>query len=98
VDAAIINPAIRAQDVALIFRPLPTTFSLWCKIMMTAVHNLIAVPWAGGIVVACIAIVLNRAAVTFLQAGIVVLALWAFNHAERETHALQSLPIGVEAK
>jgi hypothetical protein len=102
VDAAIINPAIRAQDVALIFKPLPTAFSLWCKIMMTAVHNLIAVPWAGGIVVACIGIVLNRAlqraTVTFLQAGIVVLALWAFIHAERETHALQSPPIGVEAK
>jgi hypothetical protein len=69
---------------------------------MTALHNLIAVPWAGAIVVACIAIVLSRtlqrAAVTFLQAGIVVLALWAFIHAERETGARQGPPIGVEAK
>jgi hypothetical protein len=70
--------------------------------MMTAVHSLIAVPWAGAIVVACIVIVLNRAlqraVVTFLQAGIVVLALWAFMHAERETHVRPSPPIGVEAK
>jgi hypothetical protein len=69
--------------------------------MMTAVYNLIAVPWAGAIVIACIVIVLNRAlqraVVTFLQAWIVVLALWAFIHAERETHAVQSPPIGVEA-
>lgn len=70
--------------------------------MVTAVHNLVAVPWAGGTFVACIAIALSRAlqraAVTFLQAGIVVLALWAFIHAERETHARQSPPIGVEAE
>jgi hypothetical protein len=70
--------------------------------MMTAVHNLIAVPWAGAIVVACIVIVLNRAlqraVLTFLQAGIVVLALWAFVHAELEAHARQSPPIGMEAK
>jgi hypothetical protein len=67
--------------------------------MMTAVYNLIR--RAGAIVIACIVIVLNRAlqraVVTFLQAGIVVLALWAFIHTERETHAVQSPPIGVEA-
>jgi hypothetical protein len=65
---------------------------------MTAVHNLIAVPWAGAVVVACIVITLNRtlqrAALTFLQAGIIVLAIWAFIHAERETHARQSSPNG----
>jgi hypothetical protein len=69
---------------------------------MTALHNLIVVPWAGAVFVACIVIVLNRAlqraVLTFLQAGIVVLALWAFVHAEREAHARQSPPIGVEAK
>lgn len=100
VDAAIIKTAIRAEDVALSVKQLPMASSPWCKIMMTAVHNLIAVPWAGGIVVTCIAIVLNRAlqraVVTFLQAGIVVLALWAFIHAEREMHARQGPPIGVE--
>jgi hypothetical protein len=66
--------------------------------MMTAVHNLIAAPWAGAIVVVCIAIVLNRALqrafLTFLQAGIVVLALWAFIDAEREMHAGKGAPSG----
>jgi hypothetical protein len=66
--------------------------------MMTAVHNLIAVPWAGATVVACIAIVLTRvlqrAVLTFMQAGIVVLALWAFIHAEPEMHSRQRAPIG----
>jgi hypothetical protein len=69
--------------------------------MMAAVYNLIAVPWAGVIVAACIAIVLNRtlqrAILTFVQAGIVVLALWAFIQAERETHARQGSPVGAPA-
>jgi hypothetical protein len=66
--------------------------------MMTAIHTLVAVPWAGATVVACIAIVLScalqRAVLTFMQAGIVVLALWAFIHAERETHFPQGFTIG----
>ena len=63
--------------------------------MMTAIQNLIAIPWAGAIVLACIAIVLSRtlqrAILTFLQAGLIVLALWAFFHAE---HARRGPPIG----
>jgi len=65
--------------------------------MMTAIQNLIAVPWAGATVLACIAIVLSRtlqrAVLTFLHAGMIVLALWAFLHAARETHARQGPPV-----
>jgi len=59
--------------------------------MMTAIQILIAVPWAGALFLACIAIVLSRtlqrAVLTFLHAGMIVLALWALFYAERQASA-----------